>query len=246
MGEALRMAIGIMGNAATLLLYASPILTFKRIIKKRSTEEFSCIPYTVALLNCLLYTWYGLPIVSVKWENFLLITINGFGIFLESSFIVTYIWFAQAERKKIVSFMAVAVIVIFSTTMLVSMFALHDHHLRKLLVGSVGLAASATMYASPLVVMRRVIHTKSVEFMPFYLSFFSLVNSLLWVIYGVLSHELILAAPNLLGTPLGVLQLAIYCKYRKTKGISKEPNKLDLEKNGLELKPHQPVSNGKE
>ncbi|KAL7003595.1 hypothetical protein U1Q18_004747, partial [Sarracenia purpurea var. burkii] len=36
--------------------------------------------------------------------------------------------------------------------------------------------------------------------------------------------------PNLVGTPLGILQLVLYCKYRK-KGIVEETHKRDIEKN---------------
>ena len=74
-------------------------LTMSRIIRKKSTEEFSCVPYITALLNCLLYTWYGLPVVSCGWENFPVVTINGLGILLELSFILIYFWFASPTRK---------------------------------------------------------------------------------------------------------------------------------------------------
>lgn len=68
-------------------------------MKKKSTEEFSCVPYIVALMNCLLYTWYGLPIVSKGWENFPVVTINGLGILLELLFIFIYFWFASSKEK---------------------------------------------------------------------------------------------------------------------------------------------------
>lgn len=74
-------------------------LTFARVIKKKSTEKFSCVPYVLALFNCYLYTWYGLPVVSNQWENFPLITINGLGVLLELSFIIIYLWFASAKGK---------------------------------------------------------------------------------------------------------------------------------------------------
>ncbi|KAJ0989322.1 hypothetical protein J5N97_007678 [Dioscorea zingiberensis] len=160
-----------MGNAASLLLYAAPILTFKRVITKRSTEEFSCIPYTIALFNCLLYTC----------------------------------------------------------------FALHDHYHRKLFVGSVALVASIGMYGSPLVAVKTVIKTKSVEFMPFYLSFFSCLSSSLWMAYGCLRHDLFVAAPNILGSPMGLLQIILYCMYKKHKDRPEEPNKMDLENTGVKL-----------
>jgi solute carrier family 50 protein (sugar transporter) len=95
----IRVAVGILGNAASMLLYAAPILTFRRVIKKGSVEEFSCVPYILALFNCLLYTWYGLPVVSSGWENSTVSSINGLGILLEIAFISIYTWFAPRERK---------------------------------------------------------------------------------------------------------------------------------------------------
>ncbi|XWS50398.1 hypothetical protein CRYUN_Cryun12cG0084300 [Craigia yunnanensis] len=231
MGDRLRLAVGAMG----ILLYFlhGSILTFSRVIRKRSTEEFSCIPYIVALSNCLLYTWYGLPVVSYRWENFPVVTINVLGIILELSFIFIYLWFAQTRGKIKAGVIAAIVILVFSITAIISAFVFHDHHHRKVFVGTVGLVASVAMYAAPLVVMKQVIMTKSVEFMPFYLSFFSFLASVLWLAYGLLSHDLLLASPNLVGLPLGILQLGLYCKYRK-KGIMEAPSKWDLEQNSQE------------
>ncbi|XP_058206113.1 bidirectional sugar transporter SWEET3 isoform X2 [Rhododendron vialii] len=234
MGERLRVAVGVMGNVASTLLFAAPILTFSRVIRKKSTEEFSCVPYIIALLNCLLYTWYGSPVVSLGWENLSLVTINGAGILLEISFILIFFWFASVRDKK-VAMMIVPAILVFCVTATISAFLFHGHHHRKVFVGSVGLIASMAMYGSPLVVMKRVIKTKSVEFMPFYLSFFSFLASTLWLAYGLLSHDIVLASPNFVGTPSGILQLVLYFMYRK-KGIMEEPHKPDIEKNGEKIK----------
>ncbi|XP_042480601.1 bidirectional sugar transporter SWEET3b-like isoform X1 [Macadamia integrifolia] len=243
-GYALHLAVGIMGNATSLLLFAAPILTFKRVIRKRSTEEYSCVPYIVALFNCFLYTWYGLPVVSNKWENFPLVTINGLGVLMESTFIFIYFWFASAKGKKVVALVAVPVITAICITALVSTFAFHSHRQRKVFVGSVGLVACVGMYGSPLVAANKVMKTKSVEFMPFYLSLFSFLASLLWMTYGLLSHDLFLTCPNLIGCPLGIFQLMLYFMYRK-KGIKAEPIKMDIESNGsVELKTPQPAING--
>ncbi|CAA3013182.1 bidirectional sugar transporter SWEET3-like isoform X2 [Olea europaea var. sylvestris] len=229
MAERIRLAVGIMGNAASLLLYAAPVLTFSRVIRRKSTEEFSCVPYIIALSNCFLYTWYGLPIVSYHWENFPVVTINGLGILFELSFIAIYFYFASANGKKKVAMITIPVFVLFCIAAILSAFAFHDHHHRKAFIGSAGLVASIAMYGSPLVVMKQVIQTKSVEFMPFYLSFFSLLASSLWMAYGLLSHDLVLTSPNLVGTPLGILQLLLYCKYKKTGVIEEKPQKWELE-----------------
>ncbi|KAK3219377.1 hypothetical protein Dsin_013347 [Dipteronia sinensis] len=242
MGDRFRLAVGVMGNATSLLLFTAPVLTFSRVIKKKSTEEFSCIPYIVSLLNCLIYTWYGLPIVSYKWENFPLVTINSLGILLEISFIVIYFWFATAKAKMKVVAVVIPVLLLFCATVGISAFVFHDHHDRKVFVGSVGLVACVAMYGSPLVVMKQVIGTKSVEFMPFYLSFFSFMATSLWMAYGLLGHDLLLASPNIVATPLGILQLVLYCKYRKS-GVTEELNKWDIEQNAEKSKKLQLVTN---
>ncbi|CAL1390996.1 unnamed protein product [Linum trigynum] len=230
MGDRLRLAIGVMGNVTSLLLYSAPIFTFARVIKRKSTEEYSCVPYIIALLNCLLYTWYGLPIVSYRWENFPVATINGLGILLEFSFVLVYLWFASTREKIKVAVILIPVILAFSIISATSAFMIHNHHQRKAFVGSVGVVASAAMYGSPLVAVKQVMQTKSVEFMPFHLSFFSFLASSLWLVYGLLGHDLFIASPNFVGSPLGILQLVLYCMYRK-RGIAEVPNKLDVVQN---------------
>ncbi|KAM1054800.1 hypothetical protein ACFX2I_002104 [Malus domestica] len=226
----LRLVIGVMGNAAALLLFAAPTLTMSRIVRKKSTEGFSCVPYVTTLLNCLLYTWYGLPVVSNKWENVPLFTINGTGILFELSFIIIYLWFSTARGKIKVTATVIPAIVVFCITAIISAAVFHDHQHRKVFVGSVAIVASVSMYASPLVVVKQVILTKNVEYMPFYVSLFSFISSSLWMAYGLLSHDIFVASPNLVGTPLSILQLVLYCKYRKA-GTVELPNKRDPEGN---------------
>lgn len=138
-----------------------------------------------------------------------------------------------------VTVIVIPVIIMFCIIASISAFVFHDHHHRKVFVGSLGVVASVIMYASPLVAVvsylfsnsqlvstketnlriiclfshsfqskscliilvtlnnvqlqKQVIVTKSVEFMPFYLSFFSFLNSSLWMAYGLLSHDLFIA-----------------------------------------------------
>jgi solute carrier family 50 protein (sugar transporter) len=47
---------------------------------------------------------------------------------------------------------------------------------------------------------KRVIGTKSVEFMPFYLSLFSFLSSALWMIYGLLGRDFFIAVSTSSGS----------------------------------------------
>ncbi|PIA47707.1 hypothetical protein AQUCO_01400360v1 [Aquilegia coerulea] len=176
--EILHFVFGVLGNAAALFLFLAPVITFRRILKSKSTEQFSGIPYIMTLLNCLLSAWYGLPFVSP--HNLLVSTIN---------------------------------FTVFSTVALVSLFALHGNG-RKLFCGFAATIFSICMYASPLSIMRVVITTKSVEFMPFFLSLFTFLCGTFWFIYGLLGHDPFVAVPNGFGCGLGTLQLILYAIYR--------------------------------
>uniref|UniRef100_M8CAT8 Protein RUPTURED POLLEN GRAIN 1 n=3 Tax=Triticinae TaxID=1648030 RepID=M8CAT8_AEGTA len=52
-----RFFFGVSGNVIALFLFLSPVVTFWRIIKRKSTEDFSGVPYNMTLLNCLLSAW---------------------------------------------------------------------------------------------------------------------------------------------------------------------------------------------
>ncbi|KAJ8747877.1 hypothetical protein K2173_013045 [Erythroxylum novogranatense] len=235
---ALRLAVGIMGNAASLSLFFVPILQIN--LHKSCKEEkyrgvFMCslCYYTTELSSLHLV---GMPVVSYKWENFPLVTINGLGILFEASFIVIYFWFASGRAKVKVAVQVLPAILLFIVIAAVSTFGFHDRPHRKLFVGCFGIVVAAAMYGSPLVAVKRVIETESVEFMPFYLSFFSFLASTLWMIFGLLSQDMFIASPNFVGSPLAILQLLLYFMYRK-RGIMEEPKTWDLEKNKVQLHP---------
>ncbi|KAM3361068.1 hypothetical protein P3S68_015922 [Capsicum galapagoense] len=117
----LRTAFGILGDAFGILLFMAPMITFKRIIRKRSTEQFSCIPYVIALLNCLLSVWYSLPFVSP--DNLLVTFVNSIGAGLEATYVLIFLIFApKKEKAKICGYLLV-VLSIFSCLALVSLLA---------------------------------------------------------------------------------------------------------------------------
>ncbi|KAK3137265.1 hypothetical protein QOZ80_5BG0450040 [Eleusine coracana subsp. coracana] len=204
-----------------MLLYTAPILTFKKVIKEGSVGEFSCIPYILTLFTSLTYMWYSFPVVSSGWENLTLFIINIIGVNFEIAFISIYLWYAPNGKKKFVVVMVSSILAIFSITVLLSSIVMHTHHIRKLFVGSIGMVAGMSMYSSPLVAVKQVLRTKSVEFMPFNLSLFSFLASLIWLVYGILGRDPYIMLPNCVGCLAGILQLAVYCIYRRCKEASK-------------------------
>ncbi|KAF8404374.1 hypothetical protein HHK36_009257 [Tetracentron sinense] len=222
--DVLHFLFGIFGNATALFLFLAPSITFGRIIKCKSTEQFSGLPYVMTMLNCLLSAWYGLPFVSS--HNILVSTINGTGAVIEFIYVLIFILYAPKREKGKILGLLTLVLTVFFTVALVSLFALHGKT-RKLFCGFAATIFSIIMYGSPLSIMKLVIQTKSVEFMPFFLSLFVFLCGTSWFIFGLLGHDPFVAVPNGFGCGLGALQLILYAIYRNNKGGPKKTSSDD-------------------
>ncbi|KAM7252100.1 hypothetical protein ACFE04_023983 [Oxalis oulophora] len=216
-----RDAAGIAGNIFAFGLFVSPIPTFRRVIRNRSTEQFSGLPYIYTLLNCLICVWYGTPLVSS--DNLLVMTVNSIGALFQ--LVYTLIFVIHADKKKKVRMLGLLLGVFFLFAVIVfGSLQIHDASIRRIFVGSLSVASLISMFASPLFVINLVIRTKSVEFMPFYLSLSTFLMSTSFFLYGLFNNDIFVSIPNGIGTILGIVQLALYCHYSRQSGdSSKEP-----------------------
>ncbi|CAN1295103.1 Bidirectional sugar transporter SWEET12, partial [Linum perenne] len=96
---------------------------------------------------------------------------------------------------------------------------------------------------SPKKMRATVIKTRSVEYMPFSLSFFLTLSAVVWFGYGVFIEDLRVACPNVLGFFFGLAQMVLYAIYRNGKpmddDIEKEKEKqlqLEHQNNKLPVK----------
>ncbi|KAI3769379.1 hypothetical protein L6452_00481 [Arctium lappa] len=219
--EILKQAAGVAGNIFAFGLFVSPIPTFRRIIRNQSTEQFSGMPYIYALLNCLICAWYGCPFISS--DNILVTTVNSVGAVFQLSYIIIYITCAEKRKKFVMSGLLVAVFCLFAVIAIGSLLV-SDLEVRHLVIGFLSCATLISMFASPLSVMNLVIQTRSVEFMPFYLSLSTFLMSTSFLLYGIFNLDPFIYVPNGIGTILGIAQLALYFYYNnKSEEEFREP-----------------------
>ncbi|CDY53626.1 BnaC03g71480D [Brassica napus] len=217
----LAIIFGILGNAISFCVFLAPLPTFYRIYKNKSTESFQSLPYQVSLFSCMLWLYYAL----IKQDAFLLITINSFGCIVETIYIALF--FAYATRGKRIAAMKLFFtinVAFFSLILMVTHFAVKSPSLQVSIIGWICVAISVSVFAAPLMIVARVIKTKSVEFMPFTLSLFLTISAVMWFAYGAFLHDICIAIPNVVGFILGMLQMVLYGVYRNS-GV-----KIDAEK----------------
>ncbi|KAM0979255.1 hypothetical protein ACFX13_015421 [Malus domestica] len=214
----LAFAFGILGNIVSFIVFLAPLPTFWRVYKKKSTEGFQSVPYVFALFSAMIWIYYAF----LKSHVILLITINSFGCVIETIYIAIYLTYATKHAR--VSTLRLLLLVNFGGFCLILLLShfLSQGPTRVEVLGWVCVTFSVSVFAAPLSVMRMVIRTKSVEFMPFNLSFFLTLSAVMWLCYGLLLKDLYVATPNILGFSFGVVQMALYAKYRNTKTIVEE------------------------
>ncbi|KAJ7945072.1 Bidirectional sugar transporter SWEET [Quillaja saponaria] len=209
-----RTVVGIIGNVISLFLFLSPLPTFVQIWKKKSVEQYSPAPYLATLVNCMVWTLYGIPMVHP--HSILVVTINGSGTAIELIYVILFLIYSDKKKRlKVLLVLMIELIFITVLTLLV-LTIVHSIKKRSAIVGTICILFNIMMYASPLAVMKLVITTKSVEYMPFFLSFASFANGVAWTSYALIRFDPFITIPNGLGTLFGLAQLLLYATYYKS------------------------------
>ncbi|KAG8487957.1 hypothetical protein CXB51_018601 [Gossypium anomalum] len=213
------------------MVYLAPLPTFVRVYKKKSTEGFESLPYVVALVSAVLWIYYA----TLKPNAFLLMTINSIGCVVETIYIIVFIVYAPKKAR----ILTLKLLLVFNMGALVLVLITHFFSKGRSRIHVIGwscVVTSAAVFAAPLSIMRSVIHTKSVEFMPFTLSFFLTCSAILWLVYGLLLKDFYISwldfvkgnqslrrslrsvvcwLPNIVGVVLGTIQMLLYVVYKK-------------------------------
>ncbi|KAJ8434742.1 hypothetical protein Cgig2_001945 [Carnegiea gigantea] len=170
---------------------------------------------------------------------------------------------AQASPLKILRWVAVEV-AFMAIVAVITILCFHTIQRRTLFVGILCVIFCLGMYASPLTIMGKVIKTKSVTYMPFWLSVGNFTNGVIWTIYAFLPLDpwilvrqldrttfvrlnvpltvgymiIISQIPNGLGAMSGAAQLILYaCYYKKTPMEGEKPTQVQMSSDQDPAKP---------
>ncbi|CAI0446683.1 unnamed protein product [Linum tenue] len=215
---------GLLGNAISCMVCLAPLPTFYQIWKKKTSEGFQSLPYVIGLFSAMLWLFYAL----FAKDAMLLVTINVFTFFMQTLYIAIYLLYATKKDMittiKLLSFFNV---VGFGAICTLTLAFTHGF-LRVQVLGWICMVFSLCVFVAPLGIVRKVIKTKSVEFMPISLSFFLTLSAVMWFMYGFLKKDPYVAVPNILGFTFGILQMVLYMVYRKSTPNTALPLKKEV------------------
>lgn len=202
----------------SILLFFAPAPTFWSIVQTKSVGNFDSLPYLVSLLQCLL--WFSYCHVT---PGMLPVLIScTVGIVLQSIWCVLFFRFSLRPGRVTIIIRITAVMAVWFTLTVLDLLYVPSLHVETLKKGEslqsevVGLSATVVnvwMLGAPLGIVRHVIRTQSVEFMPFSLSAMVVVSSAFWVAFAMMKQDMWVFLPNALGFALGGAQLIVYARY---------------------------------
>ncbi|OAY44022.1 bidirectional sugar transporter SWEET16 [Manihot esculenta] len=217
---------GIIGNIISFFVFTSPIKTFWEVVKNKSTEDYEAFPYITTLLGTSLWTFYG----CLKPGGLLVVTVNGIGASFQLVYVTLFLIYAPKKRKvKAAKLVALLNVGFLGAVIAVTLLAMHGK-LRITFVGLICVGMATIVYGSPLSALRTVIKTKSVEYMPFLLSFSLFLNAGIWLIYAAVIRDYFMMVPSLLGVLLGIVQLSLYAMYRNNTKSTKSTDGMKQDK----------------
>ncbi|XP_070048241.1 bidirectional sugar transporter SWEET7-like [Nicotiana tomentosiformis] len=204
--------VGVIGNIIAFILFVSPLPTIINICKKKSVEQFSPMLYLATFLHCGIRILYALPYVQPHKIHVL--TTHATGSSVEVVFLILFSLYSE-RNKRIKIFLIFLGEVIFMISLTVPILTV-VHEKRSVIVGIISIVTNILMYASPMTTMRRVIITKSVEYMPFLVSFSSLLCSSTWAAYALIRFDIYILISSIIGMLLSLIQLLLYAMYYKS------------------------------
>ncbi|GJW89310.1 SWEET sugar transporter [Tanacetum coccineum] len=188
----LTLAFGVLGNVVSFMVFLAPI--------------------------AMLWIYYAL----LKSNVMLLITINSVGCVIETLYNCFFLFYAPKKaRMESLKLIVLLIVVGFGLIVVLTQF-LASGVTRGVIVGWICLVFSLCVFVAPLGVLRQVIKTKSVEYMPILLSVALTLSAVMWFFYGLLLGDFNIAVPNVLGFTFGIIQMILYFLYKNKKPITDE------------------------
>lgn len=199
--------LGVIGNVASCAFFLSSAPIICQIIKKKSAGGLSGDLFVFKLFNCMLWTFYGLPIIHP--HNFWVVLTNALGSLFALMYIFPYLYYAsQKQRCKVVWELSV-ILTLFVLMVVLLLLLEHSRDLKIMIVGILCAIISSLMHLTLLSQLRMVLQTKETKYMLPYSSVGAFFKGAVWTAYGLVNFDLYIMIPNGFGIVIGAVQLIL-------------------------------------
>ena len=199
-------AFGWVASALSYTLFLSPIKTFWEIARvTKDTGQYIPLPYLMGVVNCVFWSLWAF--VTPNRISPIVTNVGGAVICF-----AIYVKDAALKRRFLLQLSATALLCAAGIAVAIAVRHCPDHahcdkpfhagepqnHAANVL-GIVANVGNIFMYGAPLAIMREVVRTKSVRFMPFLLTLTVFLSSVAWLGYGTYVGDVFISIPNACG-----------------------------------------------
>ncbi|TMW61774.1 hypothetical protein Poli38472_010837 [Pythium oligandrum] len=202
-------------SLAACYLSSSLFPEIREVHRNKATGTMLLLPIPSMFGNGVLWTLYGF----LAHDYFPLVATNAVGIAFSAFYMAVYLRYTT-EKCSVLTRM----LLVWAALLGLILYAVLSPEAKSAVkerIGYIAIAVCAVMFGSPLVVVKQVVQTKNSALLPFGMIVAGVLNSVLWLSYGLLIQDMIVVAPNFLNLMLGATQLVLICVYRQPKTPSK-------------------------
>jgi solute carrier family 50 protein (sugar transporter) len=217
-------AVSLAASMVCIAMFVSPAQAALAFKKAGSVGALRINFYTMQLVNCCFWSFYGILLPSTA-----LIFSNLSGLLIAVFCMVLFLSVAKKEEesgKKLLGGMSthdsiklvvIALIVTVATLATACIANVSGYHSGALLfMGFAGSAASCVMLASPLQQVKAIVATRNADVLNPSTVVLSVINCFLWTTYGILIGVPFVYVPNAVGQCITLGQLYLLLRYGRS------------------------------
>ena len=198
--------LSIAPGVASQVFWIAPYSTLRKVVRNKSTEGLPPLPYFSMMVNGFLWLMYG--VCADMDPSIMLPNLTGMVAGMYWSWLFRRHDSGQFDTDRYQRSAAMIM-----GTIAVAVASLPAATARSVL-GWAGCIVCVVMFSGPLQVISSVIAARSTRNLPFPMAVATVVNCVLWLMYGSLvTHDPFVWAPNVLGLTSGLVQLALFARY---------------------------------
>lgn len=239
--------LGLIGVALAVFVYLAPLMTIRDVCREGKLGGYDHLPFVAMLTMALLWMAYSFPHVTPCLPEVL--TCNFIGVLLNIFYLGIFLGYADGPRRiAILTATATALALVVATVGGAVTYERSGHTgSAAVIVGYACVVGVVFAFGSPLAIVRTVVRTRSVRYMPLPLTVAIALNTAVWTLHGIFTTEIFVLVTNSAGLALGIVQLVVYvavaCCCKPVDGVGEEtPLKGPAdEKYGRHVERHQPI-----
>lgn len=199
----------VLAASTSTMMILSPIPSIYRVYKNKSTGVGSIVPLVSMFANCHIAMFFGY-LSELYFPVFSTFVV---GDILSLTYIAIFYRYSHEHPKdhKVMLMFGIPLLLI-TIYSIIGGFGLTNQTRREVgqIDGSMGIVATVILYSAPFEKMAQVLKHRSAVFINIHMVCAGTFNNSMWIVYGYLTREWIIFAPNVFCCSAGCFQIILY------------------------------------